>query len=524
MNSTDTDPDGLAQLQLLQKILPLDELAVTARDLRNDGRRVVLAHGVFDLLHIGHIRHLKQASSHGDALVVTITSDAFVNKGPDRPVFRENLRAEALAALETVDYVAISDNATAESAIQNIRPDVYVKGVEYAEMEKDITGNIAREIDLVESYGGKVVFTEDITFSSSSLINEYLDVHDPNLKEYLAGLRNSGMDERVHELVEAVSTLKVTLVGDAIIDEYQYVQALGKSPKENMIATLYENKEIFAGGVIAAANHIAEFCAEVQVICTIGSGDDGYEDLIRSTLKPNVRLSAVILPNVPTTRKCRFIDVGYGLRKLFEVYFMDDRPVQEGPERELLDLIDESLTWCDLAVVTDFGHGLMTENLVQLLADRAPFLSVNAQSNSANLGFNLITKYPRADYICIDQPEARLAVHDNQSDVQKVASDLLPKSIDCPRIIVTAGRHGCISYRDGEGTSTAPALSSNVVDSVGAGDAFFAVSAPFLSVGATMQEASFLGNVAGAMKIGIVGHRSSVEKIALIKFVTTLLK
>jgi len=387
-----------------------------------------------------------------------------------------------------------------------------------------VTGNINSETEIVKVNGGRVVYTDDITFSSSSLINSYLDVHEPVLKRYLGGLREIGMVDRFAELLSIIQDYKVVMVGDAIIDEYTYVEPLGKSPKENMIATLFKEKEIFAGGIIAAANHVAEFCAEVEVVCCLGEGKEGYEDFIRSTLKPNVILSPIIRKDIPTTRKCRFIDMGYEMRKLFEVYFMDDKPLEGSDEAKFIELISGKLAKADLTVVTDFGHGVITNNIVKVLCERSNFLTINAQSNSANLGFNLVTKYPNADYICIDQPEARLAVRDNHADIETIVSDLLPKQINCSQIIVTGGKNGCFTFDRTKGFSQAPALTTSIIDTVGAGDAFFVVSAPFVKAGATMEEAAFIGNVAGGMKVGIIGHRQSVEKVPFQKYVTALLK
>ena len=511
---------GIAQ----EKIIKLADLTEFLVPRRAEGATVALAHGVFDVLHIGHIRHLEAAGKEADILVVSITSDCYVNKGPDRPVFNELLRAEAIAAMEVVDFVTINNFQTSENVIDRLKPDVYVKGVEYADTGNDVTGQISLETGLVEGYGGRVVYTDDITYSSSALINQHLDIYDPALKDYLSGVRDSGMADRIKYLLSEIAPYKVLLVGDAIIDEYQYVEPLGKSPKENMIATLFRNTEIFAGGVFAAANHIAEFCSEVEVICTIGEGKEGFEDEIRSALKKNVTLTPVIRRNLPTTRKCRFIDTSYGMRKLFEVYFMDDHPVTDAQDEELERLIVEKMHAADLVVVTDFGHGLISNAIVEKLEANAKFLCVNAQSNSANHGFNLITKYGRADYICVDQPEARLAVQDIHIDIEKVVSDILPALLDCPRLVVTAGKHGCYTFNPDEGLGTVPALTSTVLDSVGAGDAFFALSAPFVKAGANMAEAGFIGNVAGAMKVGIVGHRESVGRIQFEKFVTAILK
>ncbi|PPR22599.1 MAG: hypothetical protein CFH40_01282 [Alphaproteobacteria bacterium MarineAlpha10_Bin3] len=133
---------------------------------------------------------------------------------------------------------------------------------------------------------------------------------------------------RLTELIDSVEDMKVLFVGDAIIDEYQYVSPIGKSAKENMIATLAEDREIFAGGVFAAANHVATFCRHVDIVTSLGDAD-AYEDIIRNSLRANIGLHVVRRPGTPTTRKTRFVDTGYGMRKLFELYTMDDRPRED---------------------------------------------------------------------------------------------------------------------------------------------------------------------------------------------------
>ena len=95
------------------KILDLDKLAAVVSEARARGKVVVHCHGVFDLLHIGHIRYFEQARRMGDLLIVTLTPDHYVDKGPHRPAFTQDLRAESIASLSCVDYVAINAWTTA---------------------------------------------------------------------------------------------------------------------------------------------------------------------------------------------------------------------------------------------------------------------------------------------------------------------------------------------------------------------------------------------------------------------------
>src|ERR1700728_403617 len=223
------------------KIRTLAEVAAVCEQGRRAGQIIVQAHDTFDLLHLGHVRHLEAARKLGDVLIVTVTADRFVNKGPGRPVFNAELRAEMLATLEYVDWVAINDTADAVSAIEHIRPSIYVKGQDYQNPDGDITGKITLERDAVEAHGGRIHFTDEVPVSSTELVNRHLNVFEPHIREHLDTLRANGGLEEIYDLIDSVADYRVLIVGDAIIDEHQYVLPMHKTPKENMFATRYQD-------------------------------------------------------------------------------------------------------------------------------------------------------------------------------------------------------------------------------------------------------------------------------------------
>jgi rfaE bifunctional protein nucleotidyltransferase chain/domain len=505
-----------------EKVVALPELARVSQRAREEGKSVVLCHGTFDLLHMGHVRHIETARAFGDILIVTVTADAFVNKGPGRPVFSEVLRAEFLASLQYVDWVAVNPAASAEDAIEEIRPDVYVKGNDYAAEADDVTGKIVTEREAVERHGGRIAFTDEISFSSSSLINAHMSPHAPSAREFLTGLRSNGGRDAVFEAVERLATKRIVFVGEAIVDEYDYVEPMGKTPKENLIATQYRDREIFAGGVIASANHLADFAGELEVIALLGARDS-YEDLIRKSLHPKVSFTPIYREDGPTTRKVRFVAASR-VQKLFEVYYMDDTPISGRTRHDLHAALNALAPSADVVVVNDFGHGMLNDDTVDKLCGLAPFLAVNTQTNSSNTGFNLITKYPRADFVCIDAPEARLASSAKHGEAAILVEQTLPKLIDCPNFIVTHGDRGCWAYSAGGDTWHVPAFATKIVDTVGAGDAFLSFAAPIVQDSGDMRLAGFLGNVAGALKVEIVGHQRSLDRSIFVKALTGLLK
>src|SRR6267154_3850297 len=274
---------------MLEKIKTLGQLKQIASEAKANGRKVVLAHGVFDILHVGHKRHLDIGKRHGDLLIVTLTTDKFVNKGPDRPVFAEKLRAEMVAALECVDYVAISPNPGAEYVLEIVRPSYYLKGSEYADEEADVTGRIKLERLTVEKFGGEVLYTEDITFSSSNLSNRALQLYPEDAAIFLKDLRTRVTAADLIKEVAAVQSMRCLIIGDTIIDEYVYVEPLGKPAKENIIATKYRDREIFCGGAIATANLTAQLCGSVDLVTLLGQ-EDSQDEFVRSSLHENIKL------------------------------------------------------------------------------------------------------------------------------------------------------------------------------------------------------------------------------------------
>ena len=517
-------------MALNRKIKTLEEFVVELKKLRNSGKKIVHCHGVFDLVHIGHIRHFSIARELGDILVVTITPDQYVNKGPGRPVFTESLRAEYIAALEPVDYVIINSWPTAVEIIKTIKPDIYVKGQDYADPEKDETGGIHCEREAVESVGGKIHFTGDITFSSSSLLNEYFDIYPREAQDFLAGFRKKYSAEKVVEMLKSLKSMKILVIGETILDKYLFMAPMmGRPLKGNHIAARTIREETHAGGILACANHLANFCGSIDLITAVGN--DGNDEFVRANLKSNINLQLFHHDTAPTIVKRRFIETTFK-SKLFEEYILDDRPSPELDEKIMRYLcsIPRDFVY-DLILVLDYGHGLITPRQIDFLCNRRfDFLAVNAQTNTANMGFNLITKYPRANYFCLDDIELRLAFHDNYSESAKIITCLADRASSfrvymSRAVAITLGHLGSMVYDAKKNElCKAPVLSQKIVDTTGAGDAFFALTAPCVAKGFPMDLVAFIGNAAGALAVGYLGNQISIEAIPFFKFITALLK
>ncbi|MFQ5737788.1 MAG: PfkB family carbohydrate kinase [Acidobacteriota bacterium] len=502
------------------KVLSIDELARRLQ-VERSGKRIVLCHGVFDLMHIGHVRHLQQARRMGDVLVVTVTPDRFVNKGPHRPVFNESLRSETLAGLDCTDYVAINQWPRAVEAIRLLKPNFYVKGPDYRDVEADLSGAIRQEEEAIRSVGGQLAFTDGLTLSASHLINQHLPVFPEEVRGYLAGFSNRYSVDRVLSVLQSAGSLRVLVVGETIIDEYQYCEAIGKSSKEPMLAVKSLSVERFAGGIQAVANHVAGFCERVGLVSMLGA-ENSYQDFLHTRLKEGIQPTLLYRKNAPTIVKRRFVD-RYFFKKLLEVYEMNDGEMEEADNTALCAVLSRELPRYDVVIVVDFGHGMLSPEAVDLLCSKSRFLALNAQSNAGNYGFHMISKYPRADYVSMAETEIRLEARSRRGDLEGMILDV-SRRLDCDKVVVTRGKYGCLCYSKEEGFFSVPAFAGKVVDRVGAGDAFLAVTSLCVAQDAPMEITGLIGNAVGAQAVAMVGHRHSIERVRLSKHIESLLK
>ena len=278
------------------------------------------------------------------------------------------------------------------------------------------------------------------------------------------------------EAFELARGKKVLFIGEAITDEYVYVSPLYRPSKEAILAVAEHSREEFVGGVHAAAAHIRGWCSII----------------VHAPLRP--------------IRKMRYVQEGFN-RKLFEVYSPTRLPAGDG---RLNHHVADAVSDADIVIVLDFGHGWMTDERVEIVQG-AKFLAVNAQSNAGNYGFNLVTKYKTADYVCVDVQEARLCVQDQWGPMDGVIAKICDR-MDCDKVIVTEGRNGA-SWPGGH----LPALETHPLDTLGAGDCFMAYTAPLIACGLGLPDAALVGCIAASMKTEIVGHRASVSHTAVLQ-------
>jgi len=504
-----------------KKIIQIEKLSDLLIDHKKNGQKIVHCHGIFDILHIGHIRYLEQAKRMGDVLVVTVTPDRYVDRGPGRPVFNEMLRAESIASLHFVDYTAVNQWPTAVEAIRLIKPDFYVRGADFRDRPPDASGISAIEENVVKEVGATLAHTDDIHFSSSGLINRYLSGFSEEVQDYLNIFCQRYKRDQILQTIDNMAKLKVLVIGDTVLDEYQYCEAIGKSSKDPVLALKYQSRDLFAGGVLAVANHVANFANSVKLVTVLGE-KDSYEDFIRAQLRSNIDSYFIVQDNAPTLLKRRFIE-GYSLNKLFEVYVMDSSGLNSKKNNQLCQWVQEHVSNYDLVIAADFGHGAISKELVKVLINHSPFLAVNTQANAGNRGFHTISRYPRADYACIAEHEIRLETRTLNGDI-KPMMEAIAQNLKCKQFVVTRGRRGALLRSPTGDFIEVPSFAQNIVDRVGAGDAFFAVTSLAAVQLAPVELMGFIGNVVGSLAVEIVGNKKSIDRQSTQKFITNLLR
>jgi len=266
---------------------------------------------------------------------------------------------------------------------------------------------------------------------------------------------------------------------------------------------------------------VAGFCRDVTLVTMLGV-EEAQQQFIRSKLRPNVELQAIISEAHPTITKRRYLEPNF-LTKMFEVQYLDDTPIASPLEEQVHARLTRGLKGYDLVLAADFGHGLMTERLRAFVSGCGTFLGLNTQSNSANLGFNPVTKYPRADFVCIDEPELRLAAATQHGVLPAMARQVRDR-LKTGVFLVSCGPNGSLILSGDEPVAHTPALATKVVDRTGAGDALFSIAAPCAHQGLPPEVIGFVGNCVGALAVETVCNREPVDPVTLYKFITSLLK
>ena len=501
-----------------KKISSLKDLSKKISIFKKKGKKVVHCHGVFDILHAGHIKHFNSAKKFGDILVVSVTQDRYVNKGPNRPIFPIDIRMQCLAALENVDYVCSNSTGNAVKAIKFLKPNFYCKGKDYIKNKLDVTGQINEERKAVKSIGGRIVYTDDELYSSSKIINTSGFNLSSQQKKFLDKIKvnkNFNNNEKISKVINSYFNLKVLVIGETIIDEYIFCEALGKSGKEPVLALRDLYKEKYLGGAAAIARNLSGFCKKTTLLSSIGENKEELA-FIKKCLPKNVKRDFLAKKNSTTILKKRFID-SVNKNKVLGVYSINDNPLNKNQSSVLNKKIIKQIKKHDLVIVSDYGHGFISNDAAKKIIKYSKFIAVNAQLNAANVGHHTISNYVGANLVIINENEMRHEMRNKYDGVEILIKKLSDK-LKSQYTTVTSGDTGSKIYtRRSKKLLSCPAFAKNVVDKVGTGDAMLAL----LSVGIYKKNdvnfSMLVSALAAAMKIQFMGNSQQIKKPDIIK-------
>lgn len=502
----------------MKKFISAEKLA----NILNKKKKIVaLSHGVFDLLHHGHLRHFEEIRNKCDILIVSLTSDKFVKKGSNRPYFNISDRVYALSQLKTVDYIIESKSLSAIDVIKKIKPNLYCKGSDYRDLDSDRTKKIFLEKKFVEKYGGKLLFTLAKTSSSSKLINSEFVFNKIQLS-FLKKLSQKFNITDIEKFFDIIAKQNIYVFGESIIDTYTELTALNKSGKEAILNFSENRKDNYPGGVLAVCNNIANFVKKVNLTSYVGDKNN-YLSFINKNLKQNIEHFFVKKKNSPTILKERFID-GYSDKKIIGIYNLNDESLDQTSEKKIIERI-KKIKKDSLILIFDYGHGFFTKKISSFLNSKNNiYKSVNSQLNSSTISSHDIQKFNKSFLITLNETELRHEMR-NKSLPVKILMKKFSNKTNCKYILITMGKNGSYLYHQkSKKFFFCPGFANSIVDKTGAGDSMIPIVSVGLKNGLDEELSLFLGSIIAAETIKNVANKKFMSKENLIDLAQTMLK
>ncbi len=462
----------------------------TAYELTGIKQSVVLCHGVFDVVHPGHLRHLLYAKSMGGVLVVSITADRHVSKGAHRPHVPQELRAANVAAFEFVDYVVIDDHQTPIDIIWQLQPNYFCKGFEYANAEAITT---KAEAEVVQSYGGEMLFTPgDVVYSSTRLLEQAM----PSLaleKLQLVMRRYDLTFQHLRDTVAAMRDKTVHVVGDTIVDSYTHCSMIGGGTKTPTISARYERRQDYVGGAAVVAKHCAAAGARVTFSSVVG--DDEHGLLAANNLDAaGVVADLIVDRSRPTTNKNAIVVDGH---RIVKVDTVDNRSIGDKVLEQLYENVRQP---SDAVIFSDFRHGIFNARTIPRLTDAIPARTIRAADSQVASRWGNILDFRGFDMVTPNEKEARFALGDQDSGIRQLATRLFDAS-KCAFLIMKLGERGTYGLGLGDDHFFLDSFAGDITDAVGAGDALLAYAVMAMATKSCIPPVTaILGSIAAGLE------------------------
>jgi rfaE bifunctional protein kinase chain/domain len=467
--------------------------------------KVTFVAGNFNILHPGHLRILRFAKDLGEKLIVGVYGDQLGGEAVHIP---EDMRLENVQSNVWVDEAFLITDSLEES-IESVKPDYVVKGKEYE-------GLINPELEVLEKYGGKLIFSSgESVFSSADLINRDLEVGKRFALDFSDGYfkRHSFTKESLREVISEYRNQSVCVIGDLIVDEYITCDPLGMSQEDPTIVVSPVDSTKFVGGSAIVAAHACSLGANVSYISV--SGQDTTREFVQEEMeKMGIDSMIFIDDSRPTTLKQRYRSKD---KTLLRVSHLHQGAISNELQDKIFEEIQIKIDQSNILIFSDFNYGCLPQNLVDKITNYAKgkevIMAADSQSSSQ---MGDISRFKGMDFIFPTEHEARIALR-NYDDGLVVLSEKLSQISDSENVILKLGSDGVLlHFKDNKfdhyKTDRLKALNSSPKDVAGAGDSMLISTLLSYAAGADQWKAALIGSVSAAIQIGRVGNLPISEK------------
>jgi rfaE bifunctional protein kinase chain/domain len=492
---------------LNRKVLLSSNLLMGKDSVKLDGA-IAACNGHFNVIHPGHHRFLHFVKENSTYLAVLVLGDHLLTKDPTRHFYPEQDRANAVASLEIVDIVILLDKGSLNEIIRLIRPKVYSFGREF---EIDRRSEIIETIQTLEQIGAHVIFgAGDISYSRSDLFKErtVARVSEERLNQFNSICKRNDISiEKLKGQIDQFRNKRILVVGDSIVDHFVACDAIGMSAEAPVLAVKEIEKKSFIGGAAIVASHITSLGAHCTYLSVVGKDEPGVfleEGLLKNGVKPVLYID----DERPTTFKIRYM---VDNQKLLRVSRLHESHIPREMESRIIESLPSLIKDIDGIIISDFVYGVITPAILDaitiLAKDSGKMLFGDLQCSSQ---IGNVTKFKHFDLITPTEREARIALSDQDSGIENLATNLLSNA-KCKNLMITVGANGVVAYQGNANNEIIasdhyPALISNPVDVAGAGDAMLSASALALVSGLNLMEAAVIGSFASAIAVNRIGN------------------
>ena len=313
-----------------------------------------------------------------------------------------------------------------------------------------------------------------------------------------------------NECLTTLTDSSVLILGEAIIDEYIYCDALGKVTKDPLIAFEKRTKQSHLGGVLAVARHFSGLGINSNVITKWGAAD---QDFIMTEVRSNKKVKLFNLESNKSIKKTRYVDRSSNVR-VFESYELPIESDYQTTPQEIKKLVRGEKLNFDQLVVMDYGHNFFDHEVTKEYLNFGVPVSVNTQSNAGNRGFNPISNYQNADIVFLNGSEVQVEMRNKATKLEKIITDLGTK-LNCKELYVTNGSAGIITWSREKGIIISPTFAPTIIDRTGAGDALLAAISSLRMNDVPIEIATFFGNIAGSLLVGVMGNERAITSTDL---------